>query len=100
MLGFCARRAFFLIKPMRFQSSQCAFSNYLESYVSEFCKFLKVSFANLPDPKLFNGLYLLCIGFDFDTRHAHAKKVPVSNPITLRNFVRNFVLKSSERDIS
>ena len=34
----------------------------------------------------------------FGTRNAHTKEVPVSNPITLRNFVWNMVLKSSERD--
>ena len=40
------------------------------------------SFRDLPDAKLFNGLYLLRIGFDFGMRHAHVKEVPVSNPIT------------------
>ena len=33
-------------------------------------------------------------------RHAHAKEVPVSNPITLCNFFWNLVLEISERDRS
>ena len=61
---------------------------------------MKVSFVKLPDAKLFNGLFVLRIGFDFGTHHAHAKEVPVSNPITLRNFVRKLVLKSSEPDLT
>ena len=43
-------------------------------------------------------LYLFWVGFEFGTRHAHAKEVPVSNTITLYNFVLNVALKSSERD--
>ena len=79
-----AQRAF-SIESMLFQSSQCEFSKFLESYVLEFWNFLKVSFQNLPDAKLFNRLYLLHIGFEFCTRHAHTKDVPVSNPITSHN---------------
>ena len=77
---------------------QLSFSNFLESYVSEFRKFPKVSIRNLPDKKLFNGLYLLRIVLEFRMRYAHSKEVPVSNPITSRKFVQNLVLKSSERD--
>ena len=40
-----------------------------------------------------DAFYLLRIGFDFSTRHPHTKEVPVSNPITLRNFVQNLILK-------
>ena len=49
--------------------------------------------GNLPDAKLFNGLYFLCIGFDFGTLHTHTKVVPVSNPITLQYFFRNLIMK-------
>ena len=42
LLEFC------VVESMLFQLSQCAFSNFLESYVSEFWTFTKVSFGNLP----------------------------------------------------
>ena len=75
-------------------------SNFLESWVLEFWKFWKASFGKFPNAKPFNRLYLLNIGFDFGMLHTHAKEVSVSNQTTLRNFVWNLVLKSSEQDKS
>ena len=79
-----------------FQSGECALTNFIESYVSEFGKFPKEYFGNLSDTKLFDKLYLFRTGFDSGMRYTHTKEMPVSNQITFHNFVWNVVMKTSE----
>ena len=54
------------INSMWLQSIQCEFPNFLESYVSEFWRFPKEYFRNLPNKK-YSWVLFIFIAFDFGT---------------------------------
>ena len=71
------------INSMWLQSIQCEFPNFLESYVSEFWRFPKEYFRNLPDKNI-HGFYLFLLHLILALLYAscHGKFVLQKNVIT------------------